>query len=113
MDDNERRFFRVSNNPDDAPLQEHLAHGYEHRYDFYHAVSIIVARWHDRVGEAIGKRNGFLLLRFNDTPGGKPDEAWIPEYLLQPVSIPVYARDNNSTSSSEITDEINYSFGFD
>lgn len=113
QNDHERRFFRVSNDPDEAPLQEHLIHGYEQRCDFYHAVSLIVARWHDRIGEAIDKRNGFLLLCFNDTPGGIPDEAWIPEYLLKPVPIPSYVLVNDSTSSSEITDEINRSFGFD
>ena len=86
----ERRFFKVSSRAEDAPLRDYLLHGYEERQDFYLAVRQLVERWKGRVGESVGERHGFHLLRFHDTPGGLPDEAWLPSYLLKPTEMPSY-----------------------
>lgn len=67
-------------------LPGHLEHGYESRRDFFAAIRLLSDRWRGRVGEAVGERNGFRLLRFHDTPGGRPDEAWLPSFLLRDVT---------------------------
>ena len=103
----------MSRNPEDAPLRDYLLHGYEERIDFYRAVRRLTERWHDRVGERIGERHGFLLLRFHDTPGGKPDEEWLPLYLLTEVSDPGYPPPSEPSSSEELTAELDRAYGFD
>ncbi len=105
----QRLFYKVSNDPDDAPLRDYLLHGYENRSDFYDAIRRLVRRWHDRVGERVGERHGFLRLRFHDTPGGRPDEAWIPVYLLKQAEAPVFKVDERS----DLEKEIDQAFGFD
>lgn len=107
----ERRFYRVSGNPYDAPLRDHLLHGYEERRDFFVAVRQLCRLWKDREGEAIDSRHGFLLLRFHDTPGGKPDEAWIPDYLLKPVAVPDAFLEEEQGDDDEM--DIHSFFGFD
>lgn len=111
--DDERRFYRVSRDPYDAPLRDFLLHGFSDRLSFLHAVRRLTERWHDRVGEKTGERNGFFLLRFHDTPGGKPDEDWIPEYLLKETDVPKGYGSHHVTSSSEETETaINTLFEF-
>lgn len=107
----ERKFYRVSNDPDDAPLRDYLEHGFESYRDFLNAVRRIVDLWHYRVGESVDERNGFRRLRFHDTPGGKPDEAWIPVYLLTETEIPGYMCEQ--TPIDEIEEDIDKAFGFD
>lgn len=108
----ERRFYRVSGNTDDAPIRDHLLHGYEERRDFYLAVRRLCRLWHDRVGECIGERHGFLLLRFHDTPGGKPDEEWLPEYLLKETDMPEYLKETQEPAD-DLEAELDRSLGFD
>ena len=48
--------------------------------------------WKGRVGECIGERHEFRRLRFHDTPGGRPDEAWIPDYLMRATEMPEWIR---------------------
>lgn len=79
----EKRYYRVISDPHAAPLNDYLEHGYEERAEFALAVHRIVGRWHGRVGECIGTRHAFLLLRFTDTPDGWPEEEWLPRYLLE------------------------------
>ena len=107
----ESLFYRVGHSPYDAPLDDYLTHGYENWRDFYNAVRRLTDRWHDRIGECIGERNGFLLLCFHDTPGGIPDEGWLPGYLLTAVEAPRAIR--KSDSSDETEGEINRAFGFE
>jgi hypothetical protein len=103
----ERDRYRVRGDLKNAPLRDHMLHGYDSRTDFYRALRRLVERWKDRVGECIGERHGFMLLRFDDTPGGLPDEEWLPAYLLQPESGPAEA-------CEELEDEeLDASFGFD
>ena len=100
-----REFYIVSVDPRDAPLRDHLLHGYETRRDFYDALRALSARWRNRVGERVGERHGFLLLRFHDTPGGVPDEEWLPRYLLKPHSV----SDDTPEPGEEASD---HAFGF-
>lgn len=103
-------FYRVASNIKDAPVRDYLFHGFEERIDYERALRQLVKRWHDRIGKAIAERNGFLRLRFHDTPGGKPDEEWLPVYLLQPVPMPDYLQES---SSDKFEEELNRAFGFD
>ena len=98
----------MGSDPEAAPLEDFLMHGYEERLDFLRAVRRLTDRWHDRVGEAIDERNGFLLLRFHDTPGGRPDEAWLPLYLLTDAGVMP-----EEPPRDELEDEITEAFGFD
>lgn len=75
---------------DKAPLSEHLWHGFEEKADFRLALRQLADRWKGRVGEAVEERNGFLRLRFHDTPSAIPDEDWLPLYLLEPTAMPDY-----------------------
>ena len=110
----ENSFYRVNNNLDNAPLQDHLLHGYEYRQDFQLALQQLIDRWHDRIGEQIDERSGFIRLRFYDTPGGLPDEAWLPTYLLTP-SFPNSQTPKlpNSQTANPLEKEIDLAFGFD
>lgn len=109
----ERQFYKVTRREEDAPLRDHLLHGYEEREYFERAVRGLVRQWRDRVGEAVGERNGFLLLRFHDTPGGLPDEAWLPRYLLKSVPVPDYMKVREPTEEDRIKAELDEAFGFD
>lgn len=104
----DKRYYRVVSTLDHAPLRDYLLHGYETRRDFEQALHRLVSRWHGRTGESIDERHGFLRLRFYDTPGGKPDEEWLPLYLLQPV-----AMSDSEQESSDDSGELDIIFGFD
>ena len=109
----ERRFYRVISDLYHTPLPDPLANGYESRRDFFHALMKIVDQWHGRVGERIDERHGCLLLRFHDTPGSKPDEAWMPEFLLTPVEPPGYITTEDRSREAEIEKELEEAYGFD
>lgn len=104
----DKRYYLVLSTIVHAPLREYLLHGYETRRDFEDALRRLVSRWSGRTGECVGERHGFILLRFHDTLGGKPDEAWIPAYLLQPKENP--ACDNQD--DDEQIRELDRAFGF-
>ena len=103
-------FFRVMTDVDGAPLSDYLRHGYETRSDFRDALVKITAWWGGRTGEFVGSRYDHLRLKFHDTPGGRPDEAWIPLYLLEPVPLPDYMRQEETDPFDEELDRI---LGFD
>lgn len=103
-------YFRVATSIDGALFDNHLQHGYETRSDFQNALSALLDRWAGRTGESLDERNGFLLLRFHDTPGGKPDEAWLPIYLLSPVPLSQDVPPDGIAADAE--EEINSAFGF-
>ncbi|MDD6017122.1 MAG: hypothetical protein PUC18_12765 [Prevotellaceae bacterium] len=100
-------FYTVAQDLSRAPLRDHLMHGYEERSDFERALRQLIKKWENRVGECVGGRHGFLLLRFHDTPGGRPDEAWLPLYLLQETEPP----ERKKKTREEI--ELDEAFGFD
>ena len=47
-----------------------------------------------------------LRLRFHDTPGCRPDEAWIPLYLADPVPTPPYAQPRKLTRNEQLLEEL-------
>lgn len=106
----DKTFYRVLTRIDRAPLRDFLLHGYETRRDFEQALRRLVSRWRGRTGERIDERHGFLLLRFHDTPGGKPDEAWLPHYLLEQV--PEY-NPTEPGSSDVYASELDSAYEFD
>ena len=106
-------FFRVASTISNAPLRDCLWHGYESRDDFKRGLRNLVGLWHDRVGECIEERNGFLRLRFHDTPGGVPDEEWLPSYLLHQVDPPPYITESRNSEEEELERELDEAFGFD
>lgn len=83
-------YFLVTRDVTTAPLDDYLHHGYEERYLFADALRKLLDRWGGRTGQHVGTRNGFLLLRFRDNPGGSTEEAWLPLYLLSPTDTPAY-----------------------
>lgn len=105
-------FFLVASDLRNAPISDHLEHGYEDKYDFADALRTITRPFGGRVGECIDERHGFLRLRFHDTPGGKPDEKWVPRYLLTEATRPDYM-DALEEEPDEIERELDRAFGFD
>ena len=109
----EGRFYKVLD-IDGAPLGDYQLHGYETRADFRRDLRALAGRWKGRVGECVGERHGFLLLRFHDTPGGTPDEKWVPRYLLEPVDMPEDHETQDDPERKDETDEaVDTAFGFD
>lgn len=107
-------YYRVDSNTDRVPLNDYLEHGYETRGEFLQSVESLVRRWggrkgecieercyHGRDGETIDQRLRQLHLRFHDTPGGLPDMAWLPLYLLSPVPAPPDNR-NRDVSDNDL-----------
>ena len=106
-------FFLVAKRPTDKILDSHLHHGFEYRDSFADALRKLTSRWGGRTGRNVGERNGFLLLRFYDMPGGVTEEAWIPLYLLSPTDTPCYLQEYDLSSSEAIIAELDEAFGFD
>ncbi len=109
----DRQFFRVAHSHYGLRTSDHLEHGYEEQGDYRRALRMLVERWHDRIGEAVDARHEFRLLRFHDTPGGVPDEAWLPLLMLEPVPPPGYMARQEHDSSDDVSDELDEAFGFD
>jgi hypothetical protein len=101
-------YYKMVNSLYDITVPDHLEYGYEFRRDFRHALWMLIDRWRGRTGECIGEKNGFRLLRFHDTPGGKPDEAWLPCCLLESADPP--PADEHADEQAE---EIMRAFGID
>ena len=112
-------FYWVSGDVNRAPLRDYCKHGYESQREFRAAVCELIRRWKWREGECIEKRmfhgidgvsidNSLTLLRlrFHDTPGCRPDEAWIPLYLADPVPTPPYAQPRKLTRNEQLLEEL-------
>lgn len=112
-------FYGVSGDVSRAPLRDYCKHGYESQREFRAAVCELIRRWKWREGECIEKRmfhgidgvsvdNSLTLLRlrFHDTPGCRPDEAWIPLYLADPVPTPSYAQPRKLTRNEQLLEEL-------
>lgn len=108
----DRKYYRVITNLYDTKIPDPLEYGYEYASDFRHALWQLIDVWKKRAGEAIDERNGFRLLRFHDTPGGRPDEAWIPCCLMVEEENPEYTAPEPQ-EVDELTAEIDSIFGFD
>lgn len=108
----EERFFNVI-----APaevyhmrLPDSLEYGYEDKNDFERAIRRLSLRWQNRIGECIDERHGFKKLRFHDTPGGKPDEEWLPDFILVETSKPEWMIKPERDEKEEEVDRV---FSFD
>lgn len=106
-------FFRVSREVSGKTLDEHVSHGFEDRRAFQEALMKLTDRWGGREGEAVDERHDHLRLRFHDTPGGRPDEAWLPIFLLESCPRPDYLGDDSPTPLSKLEQELDEIFGFD
>lgn len=106
-------FFLVSTNSENAPLDKYMLHGYEERQPFKSALDKLVKRWGGRAGKNMEERNGFLRLRFYDNPGGITEDAWLPDYLLTPTSVPSYLVSHDPTQDEKTEAELDEAFGFD
>ena len=93
-------------------LPNPLEYGYEYISDFSRALWRIIDTWKGRVGECIEERNGFRHLRFHDTPGGKPDEMWIPDCLLVEEEHPMYTAPEPEEEPDEFEAELDRILGF-
>ena len=107
------KYYRVINNLYIITLPDPLEYGYEFKSDFRRALWNIIDMWKGRVGESINERNNFCLLRFHDTPGGKPDELWIPSCLLVEELHPKYIAPPPPEPVDEFTEELDKIIGFD
>lgn len=103
----ERRYFRIRKDTD-YRTRDHLQHGYEEERDYRRALRELQKYFADRVGEAVGKRYGFTLLRFRDAPDGSVEERWLPDFLLQ--AMPPPSEPSPEDETEKMLDEI---FGFD
>lgn len=118
IDKSKRRWWLVKNTrwepqlAEVAPLRDYMMHGYETRKEFVDALGHLVERWGERIGEQIDERNGFVKLRFHDTPGGYTDEAWLPLYLIDETEIPEYIVDMER-EPDPIEQELDHAFGID
>lgn len=103
-------FFRVATGLDDLSLADYVEHGYESLYDYRTALLRILDKWGGRTGEIADSRHDHLQLKFLDTPGGRPDRAWLPRFLLTPTEKPDYVETDERSSGEKELDRI---FGFD
>lgn len=112
-------FFRVSGDISRVPLGDYFKHGYETLREFREAADTLIKRWYNREGECIEKRMyrgtnmdaiddnlTLLRLRFHDTPGCRPDEAWIPSYLTASIPVPEYAKWRTLTPYEQTMNEL-------
>ena len=111
------KFYHVGKDMSRVPLGDYMDHGYESRKEFHDAVEELIDRWggrdgecieermyHGKEGEAIDDRHVQLHLSFPDTPGARPDQAWLPRYLLTPIPIPEQFKWREKTEK-ELTEE--------
>lgn len=90
---------------------DYLHRGFDTEKRYQQALQNLCRRYGGRVGEQTDERNGFIHLRFHDTPDGCPDEAWLPRFLLQLTVRPDYLREARDRDSMEA--ELDKIFGFD
>lgn len=118
-------FYRVATDLRRAPLRDYLLYGFESDREFRDALLGLLDLWGGRTGEAVSERSWTgcegevidhrhrdLRLRFHDTPGGCPDEAWLPLYLLDPVDVPDCFRYHVPTSDELVNREMDEALGF-
>ena len=115
-------FYRVNASIDGAPLRDCLLHGYDTRGNYESSMWQLVRKWRGRIGEAVEVRHyehsledtDLIRLRFHDTPGGRPDEAWLPRFLLTKTDMPDYLRAAEESSDYDsMEEELDRAYGFD
>lgn len=103
------KYYKVISTLWNRRLPDAREHGFTEDRDFRHTLWQMVDRWKGREGECVQERNGFMRIRFHDTPGGKPDEAWMPSFLLEETDAPP----GDPEPSDGLGDELDDAFGFD
>ena len=106
----ERRFYRVIKDLWHLRLPNPLERGFESELSMRKALRRIVDDWGGRTGEEISRKHDQVRLCFWDTPGGRPDEAWIPDYMLEPAEMPEYCK---PVERDEFVEELDIALGFD
>ncbi len=66
----------MRNYPDD-----HYSYGYDSQYDFLEDLRRLSANWSGKVGECVGTRHEFRLIRFRNEYG-LAEDVWVPKFLL-------------------------------
>lgn len=90
-----------------ATPRDHHQYGYETEHDFSAALHRLHSRWSGWTGTEIGRRNGFIRLRFVGVYGDVSN-VWLPDFMLERVPEPM--DDTSGDSTEELLDEI---FKFD
>lgn len=83
-------------------------YGYENEHDFTSALHRLHSRWAGWTGTEVGRRNGFIQLRFVGVYGDV-SIAWIPEFMLERVPEPIGSK-HEDDSTEELLNEM---FRFD
>lgn len=117
--------YRVITDLSRAPLRDYLFYGFESEREFRNAMLELLDLWGGRCGEAVSERSWMgsegevidqrhraLRLRFHDTLGGCPDEAWLPLYLLDAADVTDGCRYHDPTSEELVNREIDEALGF-
>ena len=105
--------YRVESDPRTWVTSDHLWQGYEKEWDYYAALKKQYDMWRGRVGVCIGKKAGMVRLRFYDTPGGKPDEAWLSAFMLKPVPATERSLADAPEERGQTDRVLDEAFGFD
>ena len=106
------KLYRVIPNLYHTKVPDNLEFGYETKELFRDALRRLLDRFACRTGECIGDRHGFLRLRFHDTPGGRPDEAWMPMCLIRDTG-EVMPEPDEPDEQDELIREIDEAMGFE
>lgn len=88
-------YYRVIPSLRDVPIPDHHEYGYEDWWDFQKALRRLTLTYGDRVGECIGTRHAFFLLRFCDPFTGLHSKEWLPRFLCVQAPPPIEEDDEN------------------
>lgn len=95
------------------PTEDHLEQGYENEVDYRCALLRTYRKWRGRIGRCIDRRNGFVKIQFVDTPGGKQDVVWLPDFLLHETTDEEVEGYDVSDPENPLEQELDRAFGFD
>lgn len=98
--------YRVKDSLSFIPRDFHQF-GYENENDFSSALHRLHGRWRGWTGIEVGRRNGFIRLRFVGIYGDVSN-VWLPDFMLERVPEPIGGSDDDNTE--ELLNDI---FGFD
>lgn len=78
--------------------------GYENEHDFASALHRLHSRWAGWTGTEVGRRNGFIQMRFVGVYGDV-SHVWLPDFMLERVPEPLGGTQGDD-STEEILNEI-------
>ena len=82
-------------------------YGYESLYDLYDALVKLHEQWHDKSGECINARHGFVQIRFRNEYGHY-DDVWMPRFMVEKTP-----DRTNSDADDDVEQFLDEVFGFD